>query len=89
MSVDDYVLPSLVNEHFNDTWDNDFNNNSLSKKVSKLYACNTGLSGIPTVFESKLYFRDNTFHTDIRAEPYVACQLVAQLIHFFLELLHE
>ena len=86
LSVDDYVLPSLTTEHFTDTWDNDF---SSSQKVSKIYACNTGLSGIPTVFESKLYFRDDTFHTDIRAEPYVACQLVAQLIHCFLELLHE
>ena len=90
LSVDDYVLPTVTTEHFTDTWDNDFNNNnSSSQKVSKIYACNTGLSGIPTVFESKLYFRDDKFHTDIRAEPYVACQLVAQLIHCFLEMLHE
>ena len=35
LSVDDYVLPSLTTEHFTDTWDNDFNNNSSSQKVSK------------------------------------------------------
>ena len=92
LSVEDYILPKVTNEHFTDTWDNDFNDSSSnhpSQKVSNIYACNTGLSGIPTIFESKLYFRNDMFYTDIRAEPYVACQLVSQLVLCFLELLHK
>jgi hypothetical protein len=58
------------------------------KTLEPVYACSRGQSNIASVFETKLYFKDQKYFINIYADPFISCTLVMQLVQCFHEILH-
>ena len=58
------------------------------KTLENVYSCNQGTSNVPTVFETKLYFKNQKYFINIYSDPFISCTLVLQLVQWFLEILH-
>ena len=82
--------------HFGDDWDTDFEDATSEQPTSlhpstqceTIYACNTGLSRIPTVFESHLYFRKDKFYLDLLSDPFHQNIVEMYFLYRFLYILH-
>ena len=81
---------------FGDEWDIDFDTDfegpSSSRPPSSVceehYACNTGLSKLPTVFQTHLYFRNRKYYSNLLSDPFISCYSVVYFLYRFLEILH-
>ena len=58
-------------------------------RCEMIYACNTGLSKIPMILQSHLYFRKQKYYLTLYSDPFVACSSVAFMFSFYLHILHK
>ena len=76
---------SGVIEEFGD-WNIDYDVNGEGteyKKLENVYSCNQGMSNIPTVFETNMYFKNQNYFINIYSDPFISCTLVMQLVQCF------
>ena len=82
--------------YFGDDWYTDFedpaseqpNSHHPSIRCEPIYACNTGSTNIPTVFQSHMYFRNSKYYLNLLSDPFASCGTVESLLYRFLWLLY-
>ena len=78
--------------YFGDDWYTDFkdpaseqpNSRHPSIQCKPIYACNTGSTKIPTIFQSHMYFRNSKYYLNLFSDPFASCSLVEIFLSRFL-----
>ena len=82
---------------FGDNWDIDFdditsyqrNSRHPSIQCEENYICNTGVSKLPMIFQSHLYFRNKKYYMNLFSDPFCSVSIIEYFYYCFFDVLYK